>query len=427
MKKMKVGVDKQQMVLSIALLLVVFCISLYSGNYFSDDFGLYLAVIGLTGIYLKPQLTRVQAVIAPILLILQYIIKPQNADPLSQYIMCVAIVALAGFIFYLVIKRGAAYIEIANYRAEEAEHIIGSVQRAGNELDRSCQNSSGRIAGLKDANELLEENTASLREGAQGITEAIRSVTVTCEDVHDKLAVTSEQIGALNTEVKKVEDTLSENKSNIRAMDEQMNSVKSAVNEANEVFAILEEEIKEITAVTEQLTSIAASTKMLALNASIEAARAGQSGAGFAVVAGKVQDLAIDSTSCSDQVVRVVNSMRDKIARTAEQLTDSNEAINSSIDALNGLEDGFAQLISRFESLYSNIEGQNENIEDVDHIFNQLKQKVMDMNGYTEDNQVSVEYIIEAMSVYMDNMGLVIDDTKLLHELSASLLELTQE
>lgn len=178
---------------------------------------------------------------------------------------------------------------------------------------------------------------------------------------------------------------------------------------------------------TEQLNSISASTTMLALNASIEAARAGQAGAGFAVVASKVQELAVDSNKCSAQVVDVVNAMQAQIQKTTQRLSESVEAIDSSREALEGLQGGFDRLTQQFGSLYNNIEEQNSNINQVESIFGQLKEKIADMSAHSEENQVSVESISEAMGVYRENMNQVIDDSRHVHELSASMLKISKE
>ena len=183
----------------------------------------------------------------------------------------------------------------------------------------------------------------------------------------------------------------------------------------------------EIAGVTEQLTSIASSTKMLALNASIEAARAGASGAGFAVVASKVQDLAVDSNKCSDQVVHIVERMKEQIANTASELKDSVDAIEDFVEKLAGLENGSADLTTQFSALYQNIEEQNKNIRGIDTIFGQLRDRVQEMETYAEENQVMVDSIVSVTNSYKEYVGQVIEDTKQIHNLSASMLDTSEE
>lgn len=427
MKKRKMSQNRQQFVMCTCIVFLVFCISINSGSYYSDDFPLYLAVIGISGLYLVPRYTLIQTILIDIILIISYIIHPEKADPLSQYIMCVVILTICAYTFYLTIKRGRAYIEIGNARAEEAEKLLYELKNAGEELQHNCDGSVQRIAKLAEANEQLETNAAHMQLESAGITQGTVEMVQAFGDVQEKMQQTEKQIDLLNVEVKKVEESLEDNKQNMQEMTDGMEELKDAVTTAGKVFSALQEEIFEISQVTEQLTKIAASTNMLALNASIEAARAGQSGAGFAVVASKVQELAEDSNSCSSQVVTVVNAMQKRIEETTIQMSDSAEAINVSIESLKGFQKNFDNLMVHFGSLYHNIEEQNRNVQQMDSIFENLKGKISEMTESSEANQNSVTAITDTINIYKENIDMVIRDNKLINELSASLLERSNE
>lgn len=427
MRATKKELSQQQYVSAIAILFLVFIISLYSGDFYSDDFGLYMAIIGATGMYLQPTHTRTQIILTDVLLALQYIIHPEKADPLSQYIMCMVIFTLGGIMFYLVIRRGRTYIEIGEGRAEDAEQLLSTLQQLGQELNHNVENSTSSIETLKAANERLGHNAEELRRGSSSITQGARSVSEACGDVQETMTRTEQQVDTLTENVQDFEQSLSLNRRNMQEMSQQMQSVQSTMSQANEVFRIMEAQMKEITAVTEQLNSITSSTTMLALNASIEAARAGQSGAGFAVVASKVQELAVDSTKCSGQVAEVVSSMQAQIRETTKQLAESSQAIFSSLSALQELQNGFDHLTDGFSSLYRNIEAQNGNITQVNSIFEQLKNSVAEMSRCSADNQETVSDITEAMGVYQVNMDIMMEDTRHVRELSSDLLQVAQQ
>lgn len=414
--------ERQQFVVSMSLVFLVFIISLNSGASYSDDFPLYLAVIGLTGMYLRPKYTLIQGVLADILLILQYVINPEKAESAGQFFLCLGVFILASVMFYLAIQRGRAFILMSQARAEEAEELLKSLLTVGEELQHNYENSSRRIGNLQEANTRLEGNASDLKQSSDSITRGAREVEYTCDNVQDRIQVTEGQIDTLNGEVKTFETALVANRRNMQEMNRQMETVKRTMHETNEVFHMMEQRMQEIHEVTEQLNSISGSTTMLALNASIEAARAGQAGVGFAVVASKVQELAVDSNKCSAQVADVVNAMQEQIQTTTRQLGESAEAINASLGALEGLQSGFDELTQQFGSLYGNIEEQNSNISQVESIFGELKDKIADMSAHSEENQAFVAAISEAMGIYQESMNQVIDDTRHVHELSASML-----
>lgn len=427
MRKTQMKIENQQFIMSMSLIFLVFVISINSGEYYSDDFPLYLAVIGLTGLYLRPHYTKIQMVLADIMLVIQYIIHPEKADSLSQFIVCIVVFTIAAYMFYLAINRGRAFIQISQSRAAEAEDLLKSLVTIGDELKKNFENSSGRIENLQVADSRLEDNAQELKQGSVSIAQGAGEVAVTCDDMQEKIKVTEEQIGALNDEVKSFELSLADNRRNMEEMSRQMESVKDTMRQTNEVFRIMDHQMQEISSVTGQLNSISSSTTMLALNASIEAARAGQQGAGFAVVASKVQELAVDSNRCSGQVADVVGLMQEQIQKTSRQLADSAQAINDSLAALAGLQTGFDDLTRQFVSLYSNIEAQNSNVTQVDAIFDRLKGKVAEMSSCSEENQSAVEEITKAMDVYKENIRLVIDDTRHVHDLSASMMDITSK
>lgn len=425
--KMKMPATTRQLVISVGLMLVVFMISCNSGDFLSDDFILLLAVIALGGLYLEPLYPIVQGAVGIILLVLLRVLFPYKADPNGQFIMCIAIFAVSSFVMYMLVKRGKAYIELGHQRAEEAERLLASIQQVGAELESNCEQSSVRVAGITEINENLKANVAELKRGSESVTEGTREVGEACIEAMTQITVTGEHIASMNEAIQKVEAALAENSENMRAMSAQMQKVRQEIAEENEVFAILQGQIEQIAAVADQITSIASSTKMLALNASIEAARAGASGAGFAVVASKVQDLAIDSNRCSDQVAVIVEQMKEQIARTADELKDSVVAIEESVDTLAGLEDANEGLTTQFIGLYENIEEQNYNIQGIDTIFGNLRDRVLEMGAYAEENQAMVDSIATATKSYRHYVNDIVEDTKHIHNLSAAMLETSAE
>ena len=423
---LKVKYETQRLIVSSCIIVLLFIISLTTGTYYSEDFCLYLAVIALTGLYLKPSYTWVQLVLSDIFLAVQFVVHPEKADPLSQFIMCMVTFTLAGILLCLVVGRGRSFIERSQMRTDEAVELVREMNSVGVELGQNFQSSSERMGSLKEANAQMKDNAEMLQQSSENIASSSQEVSDACDSVQLQLQQTEQNISQLNADVHVFEEIMITNRDNMVEMDAEMKTVKRAMEDTIDVFHILDEQMRKVVHVTEEINKIASNTGLLAVNASIEAARSGAAGRGFAVVATNVRELAVSSTQCSGEVADVVNSIQVQINATNRLLSDSAEAITTSLKTLDNLQNGFGKLMEQFQSLYSNIEEQNTSIEQVNAIFTGLKDRVADMSISSQQNQSSVQFIAQTMRVYRENIAAVIEENRRIQVLSENMLSITQ-
>ena len=423
---LKVKPEARHVVVASSLIVLVFIISLTTGTYYSEDFCLYLAVIGLTGLFLKPLYAWVQLVLSDIFLVIQFVVHPEKADPLSQFIMCIVTFTLATIMFCLVISRGRSFIQRSQLRTSEAEELLKSMNTIGLELEQNFRNSDGRMESLKSANAQMKDSADILQRSSESIASDAYEVSASCDNVQVHMQETEQNLQQLNSDVHNFEEVLAANQRNMAEMSNQMNTVKRAMDETASFFQTLTEQMTKISSATEEINQIASNTGLLAVNASIEAARAGAAGKGFSVVATNVRELAVNSTQCSNEVADLVSSMQVQIGNTSRQLADSSAAIANSLQTLDSFQKGFSELLEQFEALYGNIEAQNHSVEQVTTIFTGLKDRVATMSANSDQNQTSVESIARTMLVYRENIAAVIEDNRHVQELSENMLTISQ-
>lgn len=398
----KVKIHTKELVASVTLPLLIFVISLNSGEAYSDDFPMFLAVIGLTGMFLEPKFTRIQVVLCDVLLVIMYLIHPEKAESLSQYIMCGAIFTLSAVLFSMVIKRGRAFIEISEERAKEAEKLLESIRCMGMELEADFTASANQI----------ESSTLGLREGSASIGQGAEEVAVSCGQVHEKIAKTQNQIEQLNQEVRRFETALGENRENINAMNGRVHSVGSIVSESTIIFRAMEEQMNEIVNIAKQISDISFKLTILSLNAAVEAAHAGASGSGFEVLANEMRELSVTSNGFSERVSEAVKQLLERVESTSEQFSGSEVALEETKRTMVELGESFTRLTEQFTFLYDNIELQNQSVNEIDAIFGNLNRRVSDMQNSSVANQNGVEAIIRAMDIYKGNINRVVDNTR---------------
>lgn len=171
---------------------------------------------------------------------------------------------------------------------------------------------------LRLAGETVSSGAATSSSDATTISEAARAVT---ENV-DSMAAAGEEIAAA---VGEIASTVT--KASAVARD-----AVTTVSEATQTVEALQASSVRIGDIIKVITSIAEQTNLLALNATIEAARAGEAGKGFAVVASEVKELAQETSSAADQVVHTIKQIQG----------DSASAI-SAIEGISGIIDRIAE------------------------------------------------------------------------------------
>ncbi len=403
-----VGVKKnlpmhtRELLLAIAMPILVFLISLFSGASYSDDFCIYLAIVAITGMFLEPTFALIQIIMSDVFLILMYFIHPEKAGALSQYILCVACFVLASTLFYQVIKRGRAFIEISEIRARESEALLDSMRQMGVELQTDFEASSAKI----------EDGTRGLQSGSEVIARDAGEVSDRCNMVQVKISESTEQLEQLNQEVRQFESGLTENRENVASMNEQVDSAAKLITESGATFREMQQMMNEISNIAKEINDISFKLTILSLNASVESARTGDQGSGFEVIATEMRELSETSGGFATQVADVVKVLRQRVELTSEKFFGSEEALVESSRKMTGLVESFDKLNTQFASLYSNIEGQNYIVDQLDRIFEELNTKAEEMHSNSIDNQTSVNSIVDAMEAYRKNIDKVVQNTQ---------------
>jgi twitching motility protein PilJ len=198
-----------------------------------------------------------------------------------------------------------AIADSVNYAIDELRTLVTTINETSEQVSSSAQETQTTARHLADAAEHQAQRISSATTLINQIASSMDGVSKDSAESAD-VAERSVQIASRGAEV--VRETISG-----------MDSIRDQIQETSKRIKRLGESSQEIGSIVELINDIAEQTNILALNAAIQAASAGEAGRGFAVVADEVQRLAERSASATKRIETLVQTIQ----------SDTNEAVNS--------------------------------------------------------------------------------------------------
>ncbi|QZY56232.1 methyl-accepting chemotaxis protein [Crassaminicella profunda] len=173
-----------------------------------------------------------------------------------------------------------------------------------------------------------------------------------------------------------------------------------------EKFNALEAKTQQINSITDSVNAISEHTNLLALNASIEAARAGDAGKGFAVVANEVKKLADQSAKSSNEIKNLIHTLQDEIKTIAQEIKNDSENVIKNITIADDAKKYFDMIITSTKTTLTTVEDiYHLAIEEV-HVISHIQDFMKNVSTASQQNTSFAQEV----SATTDEQSIIIED-----------------
>ena len=344
-------------------------------------------------------------------------VAEQSQDFYFLLIACLLVLAFVSYLmlgFNLSVRRGidailttAREVSKGDLTVQVVPNSKDEIGQLGEEFNQMTQNIRNLISEVTNTSDVVVTQTSKVDDIATKSSQAIGLQSSEIDQVTtavNEMSISVQEVARTTAEASEASIQVSnEANSGNKLVVSSLESIKllsTNIDHSMEMIDLLAKESDGISVVLDVIKSIAEQTNLLALNAAIEAARAGEQGRGFAVVADEVRTLAQRTQQSTQEIEKIILKLQSGVSDTSKSMTVSHENVGKSVSS----SEEVGEALDRISNSAQSIVDFNAQIvtatEEQTIVAQEIDQKIIAINDLTSQTAVGAKETAESL----DNM-----------------------
>lgn len=270
---------------------------------------------------------------------------------------------------------------------------VGRIDTASAELREAAAEMARTSDEAGNAIAEVAQSISAISEGASHQVDLVTRSGSVVREIEGQIRDATEHASEAQRQSAETEKLAEEGLASASEVEQAMQSVREGSLVTSEVIRSLGEKSADINQIVHAITDIAAQTNMLALNASIEAARAGDQGRGFANVAEEVRVLAEDAQSSAEQIAALVREIRLQTEQAVEAMEDGAVRVEEGFETVNRNRQTFFDISGAVRTLAASSNEIGELSEGIARGTRQVREQIEQVASVAEHSSASTQEV----------------------------------